>query len=120
MAISPEKLKQLEERFSTLGIDEKDLLEKFVRSQGKGGQKVNKTSSCVYLRHIPTGIEVKCQEDRSQAMNRFFARRILADKVEEAATGKKPDRVERIRKQKKRRARKTKSRDNSAGSESEK
>ena len=86
MAPTPAKIKELEERLLSLGIEEKDILEKFVRSQGRGGQKLNKTSSCVYLMHIPTGIEVKCQEDRSQSLNRFLARRILADKVEEALT----------------------------------
>ena len=105
MAVSPGKIKALQERLDTLGISEKDISEKFIRSQGKGGQKVNKTSTCVYLRHIPTGIEVKCQEDRSQALNRFYARRILADKVEESITGKKPEKIMRIHKQKDRRAR---------------
>lgn len=104
MAIKPEKLRALEERFRALGIEERDILEKFVRAQGRGGQKVNKTSSCVYLRHIPTGIEVKCQTERSQAMNRFFARRILADKVEEMKDGPKTDARKRIRKQKQKRA----------------
>lgn len=104
MAISPEKIKALEERFKALGIAEGDILEKFVRSQGHGGQKLNKTSSCVYLRHIPTGIEVKCQQERSQAMNRFFARRILADKIETLQGGASDDAASRIRKQKQKRA----------------
>jgi protein subunit release factor B len=108
MAVSLEKIKALQERFDALGIEGKDILEKFVRSQGKGGQKVNKTSTCVYLRHIPSGIEVKCQEDRSQALNRFYARRILADKIEESITGTKPEKVQKIRKQKSRRARRAK------------
>ena len=60
-----------------LGILEKDLVEKFVRASGKGGQKVNKTSSCVYLKHLPTGIEVKVSREREQAVNRFLARREL-------------------------------------------
>lgn len=111
MAVSPGKIKALQERLDALDIYEKDIIEKFVRSQGKGGQKVNKSSTCVYLRHIPSGIEVKCQEDRSQTQNRFFARRILADKIEELVTGKKPEKVLRIRKQKNRRARKAKARD---------
>ncbi len=110
MAVSPGKIKALQERLDALDIFEKDIIEKFVRSQGKGGQKVNKTSTCVYLRHIPSGIEVKCQEDRSQTLNRFYARRILADKIEELATGKKPEKVQKIRKQKNRRARKAKAR----------
>ena len=58
-----------------------DVLEKFVRAEGKGGQKVNKTSSCIYLKHVPTGIEVKCQSERSQARNRRIVRELLAHKV---------------------------------------
>jgi peptide chain release factor len=105
MAVSPGKIKALQERMDALGIYEKDIAEKFIRSQGRGGQKLNKTSTCVYLRHIPSGIEVKCQEDRSQALNRFYARRILADKIEELITGNKPQIIQRIQKQKNRRAR---------------
>jgi len=104
LAVSPEKIKALEERFMALGITEKDILEKFVRSQGHGGQKLNKTSSCVYLRHIPTGIEVKCQQERSQALNRFLARRLLADKIEQQRAGGKNPLHERLRKQKLKRA----------------
>ncbi|MDD5428971.1 MAG: peptide chain release factor-like protein, partial [Candidatus Omnitrophica bacterium] len=76
-----------------------------------GGQKVNKTSACVYLKHIPTGIEVKCQQERSQALNRFFARRILADKIERLILGKESEeekRIEKIRRQKRRRSRRAK------------
>jgi protein subunit release factor B len=80
--VSDEKISWLKERMSVLGIHEKDIEEKFVRSSGKGGQKVNKTSSCVYLKHIPTGIEVKCMKERSQALNRFLARRELIKKIE--------------------------------------
>jgi len=106
--ISANKIKMLEERMKALGMEERDIEEKFIHSQGKGGQKVNKSSSCVYLKHIPTGIEVKCQEERSQAMNRFFARRILADRVEEALHGLKcssAKKIQKIRKQKRKRAR---------------
>jgi peptide chain release factor len=105
--ISPEKIHALEERMKDLGIQEKDIEEKFIRSQGKGGQKVNKSSSCVYLKHIPTGIEVKCQKARSQAMNRFFARRTLSDKIDELLHGghsSKARQVEKVRKQKNKRA----------------
>ena len=70
--VSPEKETALQEKMELLEIKESDIYEKFVRSQGHGGQKVNKTSSCVYLKHFPSGIEVKCQQERSQAMNRFF------------------------------------------------
>jgi len=105
--ISPEKKKMLEDRMKELGIEERDIEEKFVHAQGKGGQKVNKSSSCVYLKHLPTGIEVKCQKARNQAMNRFFARRILSDKVEEDLPGHASSlekKIQRIRKQKNKRA----------------
>ena len=109
--ISQEKKKILEDRMRDLGIDEGDIEEKFIHAQGRGGQKVNKTSSCVYLKHVPTGIEVKCQKARSQAMNRFFARRILADKVEETLLGHASstvDKAARIRRQKNKRTKRAK------------
>lgn len=81
-AVSEEKNKWLKERMDTLGIYEKDIEEKFIQSSGSGGQKVNKTSTCVYLKHIPTGIEVKWMEERSQSLNRFLARRELAQRIE--------------------------------------
>jgi len=105
--ISQEKVKLLEERMKSLGIEEADLEERFIRAQGRGGQKINKTSVCVHLKHRPTGIEVKCGKSRSQASNRFFARRILADKIEESVLGKGSSvsrNIQRIRKQKKKRA----------------
>ena len=80
--VHPDKQKELLDRFERLGILEKDLEERFVRASGRGGQKLNKTSSCVWLTHKPTGILVKCEESRSQALNRFLARRRLADKLE--------------------------------------
>ena len=80
--VSEEKNRWLKERMETLGIYEKDIEEQFIRSSGSGGQKVNKTSSCVYLKHIPTGIEVKWMEERSQSLNRFLARRELVRRVE--------------------------------------
>lgn len=69
--------------FKQSGLHEENIIEKFIRASGPGGQFVNKTSSCVYLKHIPTGIEVKCQKERSQALNRYLARKILAEKVKE-------------------------------------
>jgi protein subunit release factor B len=80
--VSEEKNKWLQERMKALGIHEKDIEEKFVRSSGSGGQKVNKTSTCVYLKHIPTGIEVKWMKERSQSLNRFLARRELVQRIE--------------------------------------
>jgi len=65
----------------SLIIPEGQLEEKFIRSSAPGGQNVNKTSTCVYLKHLPTGLEVKCQIERSQAQNRYFARKILAEKL---------------------------------------
>ena len=94
-----------------LGIREDDLVEDFIRGSGSGGQKVNKTSSCVQILHKPTGVEVKCQRERSQAMNRFFARRELCDKIEERIKGVQSARQqeqEKIRRQKRRRSRRQK------------
>lgn len=80
-AVSEEKNKWLRERMTALGVREEDFAEKFIRSSGAGGQHVNKTSTCVHLRHIPTGLEVKCMKDRSQSVNRFLARRELLEKI---------------------------------------
>ena len=97
------KLKQaaLKEKMQRLGIREQDLQEKFVRSRGRGGQNVNKTSTCVYLKHIPTGIEVKCQQERYQGLNRFLARKILANKIETLILGELSEERKRIAKIKK-------------------
>ena len=94
-----------------LGVREQDIEEQFVRSSGAGGQKVNKTSSCVVLHHRPTGIRVKCQQERSQALNRFLARRILLDKFEtklKGAESAEQQKLARIRRQKRRRSRRAK------------
>lgn len=109
-AVSEEKNKWLKETMESLHILEKDLLEKFIRSSGKGGQKVNKTATCVYIKHIPTGTEVKCMKDRSQSINRFLARRELARKIAElsgkpTAASLKQD---KLKKQKAKRAKKAK------------
>jgi len=80
-AVSKEKQRLLSERMKELCVTEKELKESFVRSSGKGGQHVNKTSTCVHLVHLPTGIEVKCMKDRSQSVNRFLARRELLEKL---------------------------------------
>ncbi len=94
-----------------LNIREEDVEESFVRSGGKGGQKVNKASTCVYLKHIPTGIEVKCQEERSQGLNRYRARVILARKIEQMIRGEESEerkRVEKIKRQKRKRSKRAK------------
>jgi protein subunit release factor B len=113
--IRPEKLNALEERMKDLGIKEGDIEEKFIRSQGRGGQKVNKSSTCVYLKHVPTGVEVKCQIARTQAMNRFFARRLLADKVEGILLGRNASTArnsDKIRKQKQKRTKRAREKAN--------
>lgn len=109
--ISRSKKETLEKKMRELGVYEKDLKEKFIRSQGKGGQNVNKTSTCVYLKHKPSGIEVKCQRERSQALNRFLARRILVNKIETIKLGRLSEerkRIEKIKRQKRRRSKKAK------------
>ncbi len=109
--ITKEKWLQIQAKMEELSLFESDLIEKFILGSGNGGQKVNKTSSCVYLKHVPTGIEVKCQKERSQEMNRFFARKELCKKVEEIVFQKKSEKQqeqEKIRRQKKRRSRKSK------------
>lgn len=111
--VSPEKESALASRMEALGIREADLIEKFVRGSGSGGQKVNKTSSCVYLLHKPTGIEIKCQRERSQTLNRFFARRELCERIAEEREGERSARqqaIEKIRRQKRRRSRRQKAR----------
>lgn len=111
--IGRDKQDQLAERMRALGVREEDLVEKFVRGAGSGGQKINKTSSCVYLRHVPSGLDVKCQRARSRALNRFLARRELCDKLEERILGARSARqqeAEKIRRQKRRRSRRQKQR----------
>ena len=110
-SVSNNKETALKTKMALLGIKEIDLEEKFIRSSGKGGQKVNKSSSCVYLKHKPTGIEVKCQKERSQSLNRFLARRTLVNKIESLILGKKAEKqskIEKIRRQKRKRSRRAK------------
>ena len=89
MVLTQKKEIHLKQRMSELGIKESDLVEKFVLGSGKGGQKINKTASCVYLKHIPTGIEVKCHKERTQKLNRFFARQELCDLIAKKVYGEK-------------------------------
>ena len=109
--VSPEKQAALLSRMKRLGVREMDLEEKFIRSGGPGGQNVNKVSTCVVLRHLQSGIEVRCQRERSQVLNRFLARRILLDKIEKKQLGvlsAERARIAKIRRQKRRRSRRAK------------
>jgi protein subunit release factor B len=111
--VSLEKANQLAQRMAALGVSEAEIEESFVRSGGHGGQNVNKTATCVMLVHRPTGLQVKCQETRQQGLNRFIARRILLDKIEEKKIGfvaAQRSETERIRRQKRKRSRRAKNR----------
>jgi len=109
--VSAKKEKALLDRMRELKVGEEDLEEGFIRSSGPGGQKANKTSSGVCLRHIPTDITVKYQRERSQALNRFFARRTLLDQIERTQKGFiKEDKkhIDKIRSQKRKRKKRAK------------
>jgi peptide chain release factor len=111
--ITSEKLAALEQRMAALGITEAELLEKFVRGSGSGGQKINKTSNCVFLKHLPSGVCIKCQMDRSRELNRFLARRELCEQLEMIRDGKasaKTQAIEKMRRQKRQRSRRSKQR----------
>ena len=111
--VNPEKSQQLALRMAALGVRESDIEESFVRSGGHGGQNVNKSATCVMLLHRPTGLQVKCQTTRQQGLNRFMARRILLDKIEELQTGQvaaEVSRIEKMRRQKRKKSRRAKAR----------
>jgi protein subunit release factor B len=111
--VSLPKAAELAQRMAKLGIQESDLEESFIRSSGKGGQNVNKVSTCVQILHRPTGLAVRCQQERSQVMNRFIARRLLCDKLEERTLGAQSARqqqAEKIRRQKRKRSKRAKER----------
>ena len=109
--VSPKKQRDLEARMQRLGVTEQDLDETFIRSGGPGGQNVNKVSTCVVLRHRPSGLEVRCQQERSQALNRFLARRILLERLEARRLGAlsaEAQRIAKLRRQKRKRSKRAK------------
>jgi peptide chain release factor len=111
--VTPEKQAALAARMTNLGVVEAELVEKFIRGSGSGGQKVNKTSNCVFIKHLPSGTTVKCQIDRSREMNRFLARRELCDQLEAIRDGQstaKVQAIEKSRRQKRRRSLRSKQR----------
>ncbi|MBX7067632.1 MAG: peptide chain release factor-like protein [Parachlamydiales bacterium] len=103
-----DKWEELKARMERLGLHESDLVEKFILGSGSGGQKINKTSSCVYLKHLPSGIEIKCQHTRSRDLNRLYARRELCERLEEKLfqeKSEKQQKIEKLRRQKRKRSR---------------
>src|SRR3954468_18398234 len=111
MPLHGDKARELEERLARLGVRPEDLEESFVHSGGKGGQNVNKVATCVVLVHRPSGLRVKCQQERTQGLNRSLARKLLADKIEAEGLGRQSaqqQEAERVRRQKRRRSRRSK------------
>ena len=106
--VTEQKAQALQERMQACGLREEDLQESFIRSQGPGGQHVNKTSTCVHLKHKPTGFDVKMQKSRNQRLNRFYARRRMCELLEEKIMGQESPQARKqakIRKQKDRKKR---------------
>ncbi len=106
--VRQEKWDELLEKMASLGITEEDLVEKFILGSGRGGQNLQKTSSCVYLKHIPTGTEVKCQKERSRELNRFFARRELVEKIESEVMKIKTAKIQEIEKKRRQKRKRSK------------
>jgi protein subunit release factor B len=108
--VTRKKQDELEVRMAALGVREADMQEKFLHSSGPGGQNVNKTASCVYLKHARSGLEVKMQRERSQGLNRYYARKRLCELIEHQKLGNESPaalKAEKIRKQKQRRKRRS-------------
>jgi peptide chain release factor len=111
MVISKEKWDVLIIKMEDLNISNDDLVEKFILGSGSGGQKIQKTHSCVYLKYIPMDLEIKCQKTRSREDNRYFARKELCEKIIEIINFKKSEKIkkiEKIRRQKRKRSRRAK------------
>lgn len=109
--VSEAKQNDVQRRLKALGVHDSDLIEGFIRGTGAGGQKINKTSVVVWLKHLPSGVEIRCQESRSQALNRFLARRMLAEELERRLAGEqsaKRQMIEKIRRQKRKRSKRAK------------
>ncbi len=109
--VTRDKWQQLYLRMYSLGIHEDDLIEKFILGSGSGGQKINKTSSCVWIKHKPTGITVKCQKERSRELNRYVARQRLCDKLDDLknkATSEREQAISKIKRQKRKRSKRAK------------
>lgn len=109
--VSPQKADELQALMQRLGVREEELEESFIRSSGPGGQRVNKVSTCVVLRHAPSGLEVRCQRERSQPLNRFLARRLLLEKLEAQRLGRLSEdaqRIAKLRRQKRKRSKRAK------------
>ena len=109
--LSENKNKRLQQAMERLGIKESDLEESFVRSGGPGGQNVNKVSTCVVLKYLPTGLIVKCQQERSQVLNRYYARVMLVSKLDAQIHGRESEearRIAKIRRQKRKRSKRAK------------
>lgn len=109
--ITKDKWDKLLALMAKLAINDSDLIEKFIVGSGSGGQKLHKTASTVYLKHLPSGLEIKCQESRSRDDNRYFARARLCEKLHSIVSdelSKEQQKIEKIKRQKKRRSRKSK------------
>ena len=109
--INKDKWEKLTEWMMRLHITDADLVEKFILGSGKGGQNLHKTASTVYLKHLPSGLEVKCQESRSRDDNRYFARERLCEKLHAIISDEKTkaqQQLEKLKRQKKRRSRRAK------------
>jgi peptide chain release factor len=109
--VSSQKVAQVNQRLAELGVVDADLREEFIKGSGSGGQKINKTSSCVQLTYLKKSWVIRCQQTRSREQNRFYARRILLEKLEEEILGKesaKAKKIHKIKAQKRKRSKRAK------------